>query len=126
MTVTHVVVDGSNLATEGRNLPSLQQLDEAVRAYIAEFEPETVTVVVDASFPNRIDESERELFEEAIPAGEVISPPAGVLGRGAAFVPQIAERAEAGVLSDHSLDRTRVGEGKGVSVSRENGGCWSK
>ena len=32
MTVKHVVVDGSNLATEGRTLPSLQQLDEAVRA----------------------------------------------------------------------------------------------
>jgi hypothetical protein len=34
MTVKHVVVDGSNLATEGRTLPSLQQLDEAVRAYL--------------------------------------------------------------------------------------------
>src|SRR3546814_889390 len=103
MTVTHVVVDGSNLATEGRNLPSLQQLDEAVRAYIAEFEPETVTVVVDASFPNRIDESERELFEEAIQAGEVISPPAGVIGRGDAFVLQIADRADAVVLSNDSF-----------------------
>src|SRR3546814_17885504 len=103
MTVTHVVVDGSNLATEGRNLPSLQQLDEAVRAYIAEFEPETVTVVVDASFPNRIDESERELFEEAIQAGEVISPPAGVIGRGDAFVLQIADRADAVVLSNDPL-----------------------
>ncbi len=29
----HVVVDGSNLATEGRTSPSLKQLDEAVRAY---------------------------------------------------------------------------------------------
>src|SRR3546814_10445315 len=94
---------GSNLATEGRNLPSLQQLDEAVRAYIAEFEPETVTVVVDASFPNRIDESERELFEEAIQAGEVISPPAGVIGRGDAFVLQIADRADAVVLSNDSF-----------------------
>src|SRR3546814_2957764 len=100
MTVTHGVVDGSNLATEGRNLPSLQQLDEAVRAYIAEFEPETVTVVVDASFPNRIDGSERELFEEAIQAGEVISPPAGVIGCGDAFVLQIADRDDAVVLSN--------------------------
>src|SRR3546814_3776095 len=64
-------------------------------AYVAEFEPETVTVVVDASFPNRIDESERELFEEAIQEGEVISPPAGVIGRGDAFVLQIADRADA-------------------------------
>jgi hypothetical protein len=29
-----VVVDGSNLATEGRTLPSLDQLDEAVRAFL--------------------------------------------------------------------------------------------
>ena len=51
MSVHHVVVDGSNLATEGRTLPSLQQLDEAVRAYLEEAKPEKVTVVVDASSP---------------------------------------------------------------------------
>ena len=45
----HVVVDGSNIATEGRSMPSLQQLDEAVRAYI-EVEPDAlITVVVDAT-----------------------------------------------------------------------------
>ncbi len=103
MTVNHVVVDGSNLATEGRTLPSLQQLDEAVRAFIDEFKPKNVTVVVDASFPNRIDESERESFEEAVRAGEVISPPAGVIGRGDAFVLQIADRADAVVLSNDSF-----------------------
>ena len=93
MTVNHVVVDGSNLATEGHTLPSLQQLDDAVRAYIAEFAPKTVTVVVDASFPNRIDESERASFEEALTEGELITPPAGVIGRGDAFLLQIADRA---------------------------------
>ena len=31
----HVIVDGSNLATEGRTMPSLAQLDEAVRAYLS-------------------------------------------------------------------------------------------
>jgi hypothetical protein len=103
MTVTHVVVDGSNLATEGRTLPSLQQLDEAVRAFIEDYAPETVTVVVDASFPNRIDDSERALFEEAVAAGEIVSPPAGVIGRGDAFVLQIADRADAVVLSNDSF-----------------------
>ena len=103
MTVKHVVVDGSNLATEGRTLPSLQQLDEAVRAYLEEYKPTTVTVVVDASFPNRIDESERATFEEAVNAGEVISPPAGVIGRGDAFLLQIADRADAVVLSNDSF-----------------------
>ncbi|HJR26490.1 MAG TPA: S1 RNA-binding domain-containing protein [Acidimicrobiales bacterium] len=103
MAARHVVVDGSNLATEGRTLPSLQQLDEAVRAYEAEFAPPTVTVVVDASFPNRIDASERELFEGAIEAGEIITPPAGVIGRGDAFLLQIADRADAVVLSNDSF-----------------------
>jgi hypothetical protein len=62
MAFRHLVVDGSNIATEGRELPSLKQLDEAVRAFIAEFGPQIVTVVVDASFPNRIDRSERRTY----------------------------------------------------------------
>jgi hypothetical protein len=103
MTLNHVVVDGSNLATEGRTLPSLQQLDDAVRAFLAEFDPATVTVVVDATFPNRIDDSERATFEAAVEAGEVISPPAGVIGRGDAFLLQIADRADAVVLSNDSF-----------------------
>jgi len=103
MSVHHVVVDGSNLATEGRTLPSLQQLDEAVRAYLEEAKPEKVTVVVDASFPNRIDESERQAFEDAHDAGEVVVPPAGVIGRGDAFLLQIADRADAVVLSNDSF-----------------------
>ena len=53
----HVVVDGSNLATEGRTLPSLVQLDEAVRAYAEEDPGALITVVVDASFEHRIPES---------------------------------------------------------------------
>jgi Zc3h12a-like Ribonuclease NYN domain len=103
MTVKHVVVDGSNLATEGRTLPSLQQLDEAVRAYLEEYKPENVTVIVDASFPNRIDPSERAAFEGALTAAELITPPAGVIGRGDAFLLQIAERVHAVVLSNDSF-----------------------
>src|SRR5690606_10437700 len=103
MSVHHVVVDGSNLATEGRNLPSLEQLEEAVRAFVAEAKPEKVTVVVDATFPKRIDESERAAFEAAVDAGEIIMPPAGVIGRGDAFLLQIADRADAVVLSNDSF-----------------------
>ncbi len=97
------MVDGSNLATEGRTLPSLAQLDEAVRAY-AEEDPESrITVVVDASFEHRIDESEREALREAMLYGEVVSPPAGAIGRGDAFVLRIAERTGAVVLSNDSF-----------------------
>src|SRR3984885_8505243 len=99
----HVVVDGSNLATEGRTLPRLKQLDEAGRAY-AEEDPEgLITVVVDASFEHRIDESEREQVREAMLNGEIVSPPAGAIGRGDAFVLRIAERTGAIVLSNDSF-----------------------
>jgi hypothetical protein len=96
-------VDGSNLATEGRTLPSLAQLDEAVRAYAEEDPASRITVVVDASFEHRIDESERETLREAMLNGEVVSPPAGAIGRGDAFVLRIAERTGAVVLSNDSF-----------------------
>ena len=90
---THVVVDGSNIATEGRAAPSLQQLDDGVRALSAEYGYKHVTVVVDATFGHRIDAKERAAYEEAVLAGELITPPAGAIGRGDAFVLQIADRA---------------------------------
>ena len=97
------MVDGSNLATEGRTLPSLKQLDEAVRAY-AEEDPEgVITVVVDASFEHRIDESERDLVHDAMLNGEIVSPPAGAIGHGDAFVLRIAERTGAVVVSNDSF-----------------------
>ncbi len=98
-----VVVDGSNIATEGRTLPSLQQLDDAVRAFLAEFPASEATVVVDASFGHRIAEDEREAYEEAVLAGELVSPPAGAIGRGDAFVLSIANRADATVFSNDSF-----------------------
>src|SRR5437899_5050862 len=99
----HVVVDGSNLATEGRSLPSLAQLDEGVRAYQGEHPADNVTVVVDATFGHRIDPAERRTFEEAQAAGELVSPPAGAIGRGDRFLLQIADRTGATVLSNDSF-----------------------
>jgi hypothetical protein len=99
----HVVVDGSNLATEGRSIPSLAQLDEAVRAYVAEDPTAEVVVVVDASFSHRIDPKERAQLEAAELHGEVVAPPAGAIGRGDAFVLRIAERTGAVVLSNDSF-----------------------
>src|SRR6202034_3943984 len=104
MTETHhVVVDGSNLATEGRTVPSLAQLDEAVRAYLAEDPGAEIVVVVDASFSHRIDPAERSQLEAAELHGEVVAPPAGAIGRGDAFVLRIAERTGAVVLSNDSF-----------------------
>ena len=103
MPVRHVVVDGSNIATEGRNLPNLAQLDQAVREFLAENPDDIITVVVDASFAHRIDPSELQAFEEAEAEGEVVSPPAGAIGRGDAFLLRIAEKTGATVLSNDSF-----------------------
>jgi hypothetical protein len=99
----HVVVDGSNIATEGRSSPSLRQLDEAVRAFLEEHPTEHVTVVVDATFGHRIDESERPEFENAVNASELITAPAGTIGRGDAFVLQVADKGDASILSNDSF-----------------------
>ena len=103
MAARRVVVDGSNIATEGRTLPSLKQLNEAVLAFLNE-NPETeVTVVVDATFGHRIDGSEVAEFEEAEANNELVSPPAGAIGRGDAFLLRIAGKIGAMVLSNDSF-----------------------
>ena len=58
MTLSHVVVDGSNIATEGRTKPSLNQLDEAIEAFAAEHPQADITVIVDATFGHRISSKE--------------------------------------------------------------------
>ncbi len=101
-----IVVDGSNIATEGRSLPSLAQLDEAIRAFLDEypgFTSSDVTVVVDASFGHRIDPSEVRAFDQAVEHGEMITPPAGAIGRGDGFILRIAEKSGALVLSNDSF-----------------------
>ena len=103
MPARHVVVDGSNIATEGRSLPSLKQLDEAVREFLIENPDDVVTVVVDATFGHRISPDERDLFEEAEGGGEIVSPPAGAIGRGDAFLLRVADRVGAVVLSNDSF-----------------------
>lgn len=99
----HLVVDGSNIATEGRSLPSLQQLLDAVDAAKKELTPQNVTVIVDATFGHRIDSSERKEYDAKTSTGEIITPPAGVIGRGDAFILEVADRADAVVLSNDSF-----------------------
>ncbi|MEY2524626.1 MAG: hypothetical protein QOJ66_3191 [Ilumatobacteraceae bacterium] len=98
----HVVVDGSNLATEGRAMPSLKQLNEAVMAYISENPDALITVVVDATFGHRIDSSEVAEFDAAVSNNEIVAPPAGAIGRGDAFVLSIANKVNATILSNDS------------------------
>jgi Zc3h12a-like ribonuclease protein len=98
-----VVVDGSNFATEGRVTPSLAQLDEAVRAFLDEHPGAEVIVVADASFEHRVAPNERARFKGAELAGEIVTPPAGAIGRGDAFILKIADRIKGVVLSNDSF-----------------------
>jgi hypothetical protein len=98
-----VVVDGSNFATEGRTIPSLVQLDEAVRAFLEEYPVAEIIVVADASFEHRVAANERARFKESELAGEIVTPPAGAVGRGDAFILKIADRINGVVLSNDSF-----------------------
>jgi hypothetical protein len=98
-----VVVDGSNIATEGRSQPSLAQLNEAVMSFMEEYPQTAVTVVVDATFGHRIDQKEAKDFEEGIANNELVAPPAGAVGRGDAFVLAIAQKSNAAILSNDSF-----------------------
>src|SRR5262245_45210254 len=99
----HFIVDGSNIATEGRATPSLKQLNEAVMAFIEEHPGALITVVVEATFGHRIDKKEVKAFDEAVANNELVTPPAGAVGRGDAFVLSIANKAKAGILSNDSF-----------------------
>lgn len=100
---SHVVVDGSNIATEGRSMPSLAQLSEAVSGFMDEYPDSAITVVVDATFGHRIDKKEVAEFEAGISNNELVAPPAGAVGRGDAFVLGIADKVGASVLSNDSF-----------------------
>src|SRR3546814_12187187 len=87
---------------------SLQQLLEAVDAVTAEFDHANVTVIVDATFGHRIDASEREQYEQKVNSGQIITPPAGVIGRGDAFLLEVADRADAIISIGRASCRERV------------------
>ena len=98
-----VVVDGSNLATEGRVTPSLTQLDEAVSAF-----REENPVRRSSSSPTRPSSTaSRRASGAGSPtrslAGDIVTPPAGAVGRGDAFILKIADRIGGVVLSNDSF-----------------------
>ena len=97
-----VVVDGSNIATEGRTMPSLKQLNEAVLSFMEENPGDKISVVVDATFGHRIDPKEVDEFNEAVENNEIVAPPAGAVGRGDGFVLAIADKKNATILSNDS------------------------
>jgi hypothetical protein len=81
----------------------LTQLDEAVGAFREENPTAEIIVVADATFEHRAATNERSRFNEAVLEGEIVTPPAGAVGRGDGFILKIADRIDAVVLSNDSF-----------------------
>src|ERR1700730_1447684 len=99
----HVVIHGCIIATEGRARPSLRQLKDAVAALSEEQPNASMIIVADATFGHRIEPSEVAEFDKMVETGQIVTPPAGAIGRGDAFVLTIANKAKAVVLSNDSF-----------------------
>src|ERR671929_129896 len=65
--------------------------------------PPATLLVRDATFGHRIDPREVAEFDAAVENNELVTPPAGAIGRGDAFVLTIANKAGAVILSNDSF-----------------------
>ena len=115
MASNHLVVDGSNIATEGRAAPAWRSSTTPCARFLDDRSYDNVTVVVDATFGHRIDPSESAAYEEAILAGELLTPPAGAIGRGDAFILQIAEQGRTPTSSPTTRSRSSTASTRGSS-----------
>jgi hypothetical protein len=71
-------------------------------AFIQDHPKAVITVIVDATFGHRIDPKEAPAFDKAVEHNELVTPPAGTVGRGDGFVLSIAEKVGASILSNDS------------------------
>ncbi|MEU9111550.1 Hsp70 family protein [Streptomyces sp. NPDC048483] len=104
-----LVVDGSNLAWNGRppraagGRPSFAALEAAVRSLRFKHPDRDVHVVVDATLRHDVSAEERPEVEAAIAAGTVVQPPAGTEGRGDALVISIAAEVGGVIVSNDNF-----------------------
>lgn len=104
-----LVVDGSNLAWNGRpprsagGRPSFQALQAAIRSLRFKNPERDIHVVVDATLRHDVAPEERHLVEEAIAANAVVQPPAGTEGRGDALVISIAGEVDGVIVSNDNF-----------------------
>lgn len=104
-----LVVDGSNLAWNGRpprlkgGKPSFAALEAAIRSLRFKYPERDLHVVVDATLRHDVELAERPRVEAAIAQGEVVQPPAGTEGRGDALVISIAEEVGGVIVSNDNF-----------------------
>lgn len=78
-------------------------MKDAVAALREEYPTASMIIVADATFGHRIELSEVTEFDKMVETGQIVTPPAGAIGRGDAFVLTIANKAKAVVLSNDSF-----------------------
>ncbi len=104
-----LVVDGSNLAWNGRppraagGKPSFAALEAAVRSLRFKHSDRDIHVVVDATLRHSVSAEERPRVEAAIADGKVVQPPAGTEGLGDALVISIAEEVGGVIVSNDNF-----------------------
>ncbi|WP_327133899.1 Hsp70 family protein [Streptomyces sp. NBC_01343] len=104
-----LVVDGSNLAWNGRppraagGRPSFAALEAAIRSLQFKHHGRDIHVVVDATLRHDVSAEERPRVEAAIADGKVVQPPAGTEGRGDALVISIAEEVGGVIISNDNF-----------------------
>ncbi|MFI5616276.1 Hsp70 family protein [Streptomyces sp. NPDC051567] len=104
-----LVVDGSNLAWNGRpsramgGKPSFAALEAAVTSLRFKHPDHDIHVVVDATLRHDVSAAERPRVEAAIDEGTVVQPPAGTEGRGDALVISIAEEVGGVIVSNDNF-----------------------
>ncbi|MGW1590476.1 Hsp70 family protein [Streptomyces sp. NPDC002386] len=104
-----LVVDGSNLAWNGRppraagGRPSFQALQAAIKSLRFKNADRDIHVVIDATLRHDVADEERPLVEQAIAAGTVVQPPAGTEGRGDALVISIADEIGGVIVSNDNF-----------------------
>lgn len=104
-----LVVDGSNLAWNGRpprsagGRPSFRALQAAIKSLRFKNPDRDIHVVVDATLRHDVTADERPSVEDAIAAGTVVQPPAGTEGRGDALVISIAEEVGGVIVSNDNF-----------------------
>ncbi|MFC9953867.1 Hsp70 family protein [Streptomyces prasinus] len=104
-----LVVDGSNLAWNGRpprsagGRPSFRALQAAIKSLQFKNQDRDIHVVVDATLRHDVTAEERPLVEQAIADGTVVQPPAGTEGRGDALVISIADEIDGVIVSNDNF-----------------------
>lgn len=104
-----LVVDGSNLAWNGRpprsagGRPSFLALQAAIRSLQFKNPDRDIHVVVDAALRHDVTAEERPLVEQAIADGTVVQPPAGTEGRGDALIISIADEIGGVIVSNDNF-----------------------